>query len=181
MASVTIGRIRKTLLWLFNRERYWEDLAWDLAALERKAARELLLPSVRLNGTSDIRWEDYVEFRRLADRHPGIVFYDYTKWPKRPKTKRIPNYDLTFSRGDSDKGIRAAVEQGMRVCMVVRADGPLPRKWTVDGLELETVNGDLYDSRFQDPAGSLVLVRAKGEAKGDTSGFVVDITTGGEK
>jgi hypothetical protein len=37
-----------------------------------------------------------------------------------------------------------------------------------------TVDGDASDDRFNDPAGCVVALRAKGRAKRDTTGFVVD-------
>jgi len=35
------------------------------------------------------------------------------------------------------------------------------------------VDGDVHDMRFLDPKGSIVLLKAKGDAKRDHSGFVV--------
>lgn len=35
------------------------------------------------------------------------------------------------------------------------------------------VDGDRHDLRFLDPKGSIVCLKAKGQAKNDTSGFVI--------
>ena len=41
-------------------------------------------------------------------------------------------------------------------------------------LGLPGINGDKNDMRFQDPKQSIVALYAKGKARKDTSGFVID-------
>ena len=43
--------------------------------------------------------------------------------------------------------------------------------------ERPVFNGDTTDLRFLDPKGSVVALLAKGNAKYDTSGFIVDVYT----
>ena len=46
----------------------------------------------------------------------------------------------------------------------------LPKKW----LGIKVINGDKHDLRFKDTKGRIVGLKAKGKAKKDKSGFVVD-------
>jgi hypothetical protein len=78
------------------------QLAVNIRQLISKAKRKGLIPLIRLNGTSDIRWEavsftdsDGVVYDSIFDAFPDTQFYDYTKDVNR---KGLPlNYDLTFS------------------------------------------------------------------------------------
>jgi len=64
-----------------------------------------LIPVIRLNGTSDIEWEnirfDYefihnkIRSVTIFELFPEIQFYDYSKNPYRDNLPK--NYDLTFS------------------------------------------------------------------------------------
>src|SRR4051812_18854840 len=51
------ARIRKTREFFNQREQFVALLVKDILALVRRAARQNLVPVIRLNGTSDIRWE----------------------------------------------------------------------------------------------------------------------------
>jgi hypothetical protein len=65
--------------------------------------------------------------------------------------------------------VQKAVKQGMNVATVFRK--VLPDTY----LDRPVFNGDDSDLRFLDPAGVIVGLKAKGRARKDTSGFVVDI------
>ena len=54
---------------------------------------------------------------------------------------------------------------------VVFRDKNIPKKW--QGFDV--IDGDKDDLRFLDPRGVVVGLYAKGKAKHDTSGFVVDV------
>ena len=60
------------------------------------------------------------------------------------------------------------LNKGGNVAIVFR--NQLPK--TYKGFNV--VNGDLHDLRFLDPRNSIVGLKAKGKAKTDTSGFVLD-------
>ena len=49
------------------------------------------------------------------------------------------------------------------------------KKIPTEFLGMKVVDGDQDDLRFLDPTGVVVALYAKGQAKKDTSGFVVDI------
>ena len=163
------ARIRKTRYFFDNREAFMLDLANDIRALVRRAGRAGVTPCVRLNGTSDIRWElvPVGEFPNIMAMFPEIQFYDYTKLPNR---RNIPaNYHLTFSRSESNGAkLGEAIANGMNVAAVFSSKNLPP---VYRGLPV--VNGDVNDLRFLDPKGVIVGLVAKGKAKRDTSGFVV--------
>jgi hypothetical protein len=129
------------------------------------------VPLVRLNGTSDIRWENY----GIIEQFPLVQFYDYTKLVNRS----VPsNYDLTFSYSGVaayQPFVKKAVDAGMRVAVVFRARSVVEEMLVnkIKFMDLEVVDGDDTDIRHIDPQGSVVALYAKGGAKKDTSGFVV--------
>lgn len=156
----------------------------------RMSAKHGLLPAVRLNGTSDLRWERFpVEYNGQSYPHvfaafPGITFYDYTKHPARKRNvDAIPNYSLTFSLAESnDFHAFEALGAGINVAAVfdTRKSGDLPTDFYMFGVRFRVIDGDATDLRFLDPQGSvgvIVGLRAKGRAKSDTSGFVRRATT----
>jgi len=100
--STQSARIKKTRYFLTERAEFFRNLWLDIEALIRKAERDGLTPTVRLNGTSDIAWEreaftlDGVDYANIFEAFPKIQFYDYTKDAK--NRHDLPaNYDLTFS------------------------------------------------------------------------------------
>lgn len=164
--SIQESRIRKTREFFENRSAFMDQLVKDVRATIRKAARENLTPAIRLNGTSDIRWETVGVggFKNIMEMFPEVQFYDYTKIPNR---RNIPsNYHLTFSLAENNDGDAvAAINNGMNVAAVFKEN----RK-TFMGLPV--INGDDTDLRFLDRKGCIVGLSAKGEAKKDTTGFV---------
>jgi hypothetical protein len=60
------------------------------------------------------------------------------------------------------------LKMGGNVAVVFRKDLPT----TYKGYQV--VNGDVSDLRFLDPNNSIVGLKAKGKAKTDMSGFVLD-------
>jgi len=180
-SNVQSARLRKANWFNTDKQSFMLQLVKDIEALERKAKKLGLIPLVRLNGTTDIRFEnvtfDYefihekVRTITIFQLFPDIQFYDYTKISNR---KDLPlNYDLTFSYSGV-KGfythVLKAISQGLRVAVVFRDKNKLPVKF----LGLPVVNGDNSDIRHIDPKKSVVALYAKGKAKKDTSGFVVD-------
>jgi len=193
--KVKQARINRTLLFMKDRSTYWTKLIFEIARFERKAHKLGMIPAVRLNGTSDIKWESTpvrvhgitpdprlgaVGGTSIMALFPNVVFYDYTAWPyeKRPTSALPSNYDLTFSRKENnDAEVLHNLHNGRRVAVVfnTKKGQPAPTSYTaVDGSIWPVVNGDESDVRFMDPAGVVVALYAKGKARKDTSGFVVD-------
>ncbi len=155
--------------------RFWRELRSDVGALVRKANREGLKPAVRLNGTSDLRWEQLPPFHELCITFPGVRFYDYTKWPLSKRWDLPCNYDLTYSRsGEEHHATLSAAFRRSRVAVVfnVRKDEPLPKRWKGH----KVVDGDDHDLLFLRPRGCVVGVRAKGRARGSKSPFIVEVS-----
>ncbi len=174
-SNVQAARIRKTKLYHENRAAFLVQLAADIRSLQFKAGRvKGRRAAVRLNGTSDIRWE--VEFPGLFSRFPDVQFYDYTKAPlaKRAGALVIPNYHLTYSvseRWDSMAHAAEYLDNGFPVA-VVFAGKVLPETFRIGAKTFPVVDGDAHDYRFLDGA-VVVGLRAKGKARGKkTGGFL---------
>jgi len=174
MSSVQIARLNRTRYFFEDRAAFMLQLIADIERLVRRAAKLGMTPLVRLNGTSDIRWE-LIEARdgqTLFDIFPDVQFYDYTKIPNRHS---IPaNYDLTFSFSgvaSFEKHALRAIESGMRVAVVFRSRESIPAVYR----GLKCIGGDDSDVRHLEPKGVVVALYAKGPAKADRTGFVIDI------
>jgi hypothetical protein len=177
MTSVQKSRIAKTEWFFTERQSFMQQLVADIAKLIKKSAKLGLKPLVRLNGTSDIRWEtvgfvdlDGISYANIFEVFPDVQFYDYTKDANR---KDLPeNYDLTFSYSGVE-GFQPYVEKaqskGMRMAVVFRKEQDIPN--TFKGIRV--VSGDNSDIRHLDDDGVIVGLYAKGQAKLDTTGFVV--------
>lgn len=168
---VQAARRRKTHWYFARRDEFMAQLVREIHAHVLKARRKGLIPTVRLNGTSDIRWETVPVdgCANIFERFPDVQFYDYTKLPGRPLD--IPNYNLTFSVADgNDADAELELGRGMNVAVVFDR---VPEEY----LGAVVVDGDESDLRFLDPHGVVVGLYAKGDAKADTSGFVKRLTT----
>jgi len=177
-SNVQDARISKTREFFKSPKGFVETLAQDIAALERKAEREGKQACVRLNGTSDLPWENLGGDGCvcLMRRFPHLPFYDYTKNPARVRAflaGRLPsNYSLTFSRSECNGETALELAQaGANVACVfaTKKGNTLPAKW--GGIPV--IDGDAHDLRFLDKRGRVVGLRAKGLAKKDDSGFVI--------
>jgi hypothetical protein len=176
--NVKNARLAKTKLFLQSPKAFIELLALDIEALARKAAKMGLVPAVRLNGTSDIQWELLGGELgvNLMERYPQIQFYDYTKNPARAvkyATGKMPsNYFLAFSRSEcNEKGVSEVMQSGGTIAAVfaTKKGFELPKTWAGRTV----VDGDEHDAIFEHGAGVVIGLRAKGQAKKDTSGFVI--------
>jgi hypothetical protein len=166
--SVRNARVAKTLFYVNDNDAFVQSLRYDIAKIARDAAKQGLQPAVRINGTSDIAKLAV----QMAREFPTVQFYDYTKLPK-AWLRTAFNYSLTFSHSETNE---ADCLEALRHCINVavvfdtRRGQELPQTW--NGFEV--IDGDLHDLRFLDSRGVVVGLRAKGEAKKDsTSGFVV--------
>ena len=172
--NILRARARKTDLFFEDRAEFMRLIVKDIEALIRKADRLGVKPCVRLNGTSDIQFETIKldNGSTIFEEFPSVQFYDYTKIPTR-KVKHIKNYHLTWSYSEANKKYadywRTALDKGMNVATVFRKDLPESYK------NVKVVSGDMNDLRFLDEKGVIVGLKAKGKARKDTSGFVVDV------
>jgi hypothetical protein len=176
--AIQRARIARTRFYAEDRIAFMAQLVKEIESFLRKAERKGLVPVVRLNGTSDIQWEVGHPARRLnpgaaklirrsnratLKRHgamleqshesifaafPEVQFYDYTKIDKRLARTLPANYHLSLSYSE------ASARYAERV--------------------MHAVDGDEHDLRFLDPRGSVVYLKAKGAARKDRTGFVLD-------
>jgi hypothetical protein len=163
-SNVQDARIAKTKLFFEDRGAFLDKLVKEIQAAVKSSKKAGLIPVFRLNGTSDIRWENIPVrgYRNLFQLFPTIQFYDYTKHSNR---KNIPdNYHLTFSRSETNEDQILTVTYNTAVVFE-----SLPTTY----LGLPVVDGTETDLRFLDPQGVIVGLVANGEGKKDTSGFVV--------
>ena len=194
MAQKDSIRKAKTVAYFKERDAFMAVLFFEIAAHARKANQRNMECGVRLNATSDLPWE-----RRkvnvdgtdvfLMDYFPEVQFYDYTKITKRAiafATGDMPeNYHLTFSKTeDNDSDCIKVLEAGGNVAVVcslpvyktAKAAGSLPYPYDTP----DAIDGDAHDYRPVDGdrrgnirGGLIVALKAKGDAKHDTSGFVL--------
>ncbi len=164
------ARTRRTRLFHYEREWFMDTLFSDIKALERKAAREGLTPVVRLNGTSDLDWEE-IRYRGESpmERFSMIQFYDYTKLPRLPKNR---NYHLVFSYADSAKYQRTVRKaERLRMTMAAVFKGNLPE--TFRGKPV--VSGDENDLVFLHSEAVVVGLKAKGRARSLSSDLIAKV------
>jgi hypothetical protein len=160
------ARIKKTVYFFKQRENFMQDLRLSIAKIIRFAKKRGMLPAVRLNGTSDIAWED----TGIMQEFPTVQFYDYSKDAGRCKKELPKNYHLTFSRCENnDAPVQDVVKNSQTNVAVVFSNANLPASF----LGRKVVNADNHDLRFLDGENVICGLKAKGSAKKDKSGFVL--------
>ncbi len=175
--GVQQARRRRTEYLFSDRAGFLATLAAEIGRHIRRADKVGLIPCVRLNGTSDLRWETLrvKGGSTVLDLYPDLIFYDYTK--RIDRTNLPANYSLTFSLAETRKSWEdhiAALDAGIAVAVVLAGAGdsahpkPFPATW--NGRTL--IDGDKSDLRFLDPPATYIGLRAKGRAKDDQTGFV---------
>ena len=172
MNVVQAARLKKTQRFFQDRQQFLWDLVNEISALRRKAKAKGLKAAVRLNGTSDLPYERYKirdTGKNIMELFPDVQFYDYTKLENRIVGQQLPaNYHLTFSRAEDNDHKLAAVLEHTSAAVVF--SGELPETWR----GYPVIDGDEHDARFTDAgAGVIIGLRAKGKARHDSSGFVV--------
>ena len=178
MSNVMLSRLRKTLYFNQYRDQFMHQLHNELIRERAKAERKGYKLIVRLNGTSDIRWENIgvSGYPNIMQALPDLTYYDYTKLANR---KNVPaNYDLTFSYSGVEAYqpfVEKAVANGERIAVVFR-NRAIVERMLANGetfLGLPVIDGDNSDIRHIEPKGVIVALYAKGPARRDQSGFVV--------
>ena len=172
-SNVQNARINKTNFYVYDKELFILKLASEIIKETAKAKKNNEKIAFRLNGTSDIDFiyllQKYASLN-IEDLKENSIFYDYTKiLGKIRKYKDHSNYHLTFSRAEDNNSIaESALNDGANVAIVFR-DG-LPRFWR----GYKVIDGDLSDILMVYNKNVVLGLKAKGEAKKDKSGFVVD-------
>jgi hypothetical protein len=183
--AVNAARVMRTRFLHDNRAGFIAGLKGEITALIRKAKRRGLRPVLRLNGTSDLPWEKLAP--EIFTDFPRLRVYDYTKSLRRAvafaKGELPRNYHLTFSYSETNAAAAGiALAAGVNVAAV--ADGVRPgQRFALPGLSepRPTFSSDRHDLRFldrkgKDGKGRIGILKAKGKAKADKSGFVIRAT-----
>ena len=170
-SNVQSARINKANYFVYDKEKFILQLAGELVKINKRATKDGKQIAVRLNGTSDL---DFIYLlQKYAGLDPfslsGLIYYDYTKIPgKVKKYLNEPRYSLTFSRDETNENeARELLKLGANVSVVI--NGPAPFTY----LGAPVVDGDKSDIVMLYNTGAVLALKAKGEAKKDTTGFVV--------
>ena len=178
------NRLIKTLLWKLYPDFFLQKVKAEAFNLQVQAAGQGLIPAIRMNGSSDIRWERY----GLMEDLPSISWYDYSKIPLKNRGDKgiLPaNYHLTFSMDENRESWECAyryLEKGQNVAIVIGASwhktSPEAKKAAEAVVkrgfigDFPAVSGDDHDARFMDVSGHFIVLYAKGSAARDAEGFV---------
>lgn len=172
-SNVQQGRINKTLYMLNDRVGFYTQLLKEIRNADKLAQKKGEKFAIRLNGTSDL---DHIQLIKnvcgvdVLTEFKNIIFYDYTKGISRLRKYKGTNYDLTFSRSETnEQQCEEALNLGYRVAVVFSHKKPLPSSF----MGRDVINGDNSDFRPNDANNVIVGLTAKGKAKKLTSSFVV--------
>lgn len=188
------ARIKRTLRFLIQREDFFAQLIKEIKALVRKATRKNLIPTIQLNGTSDILWEkekfvyEEKEYKNLMELFYEINFFDYTKFDILKSRKKLPNnYYLTYSRAGKHKGtlvdpwesLKNYLDNQIDVAIIFTKEmkNYILAKRTYN--EYKIIDGDLYNCRTydrvqrEDERGLIVALTAAAKTDINSSCFII--------
>jgi hypothetical protein len=180
--NVKRARIAKSEYFINDRDNFLTLLFTEVRKLAKKFGKDL---AIRLNGTTDIRYAKLkVNGLNIFEAFPNVQFYDYTKSPNIVyDAVEYSNYSVTFSRAETTSNKTwanlFAKEKKANVAAVLNKElyDVLFDKGTLESSSfkfLNLINGDLHDLRFLDPINSIICLKSKGDAKKDSSGFVIN-------
>jgi hypothetical protein len=174
--GVMKGRMAKSDYFLNDRIEFLQQLKKEINKAVEKHKKDGAIVTIRLNGTTDIRFEKFRIFDGLNifEIFPDVQFYDYTKNYIRFDSVLPANYHLTFSRSETNHSkAMELLSKGINVAMVF---DKLPD--TYEGYKV--INADLDDLRFLDPKGVICGLKYKkmtgkgvDNTKAFTSGFAI--------
>jgi hypothetical protein len=179
MPSSQRAQVRKALLFKLFPAYFLRRIVAELTLHACEAQALGMQAAARLNGTTDVPWEKYLDTEAIQAL--GVTLYDYTKAPA--KARKAAGYHLTYSVSEAPNSPAEAEEwlsQGGNAALVVAAKGSdkladakrvhlamVGKRWR----GCPTHSGEISDVRYRDPAGSLTLLHAKGGALKDRTGF----------
>ena len=168
-SNVQQGRINKTRWFMQDRQSFLTQLRKEISNHIKNCEKKGFIPCIRLNGTSDISWENY----DIIQAFPNVQFYDYTKIYKRAlkyvNGQYPSNYHITYSLNEDNK------KEAFEILKLRGNISAVFRKYLPKTYQGYTViNADDTDLRFTDDNNVIAGLVAKGQAKKDYSGFVLD-------
>jgi len=173
--NVKASRINKSEYYISDKITFINQLSKELVKIAAKSIKQNKKIAIRLNGTSD---QDFIsiikKYNNLdllnSDQFKNLVFYDYTAILGKIKKYLNTSYSLTLSRKeDNESEILEALKLGGNVAAVFRDE--LPTKYK----GFNVVNGDESDLVMLEAKNCILGLKAKGDAKKDKSGFVIDV------
>ena len=173
-SNVQTARINKANYFVTDKKVFLVQLLKEIRKEIKKASDKNEKIAFRLNGTSDIDFvyllNKQLDFDIDLLAYDKVFFYDYTK--SLPRAKRYvdsKNYTLTFSKSEvNDLQVQEALNLGINVAAVFSNDLPT----TYKGIKV--VDGDKSDLVMLEHKKVILGLKAKGPAKKDTSGFVIN-------
>jgi len=142
-------------------------IAWILSEIESnaiKAHRDGYKYAIRLNGTSDLPWHEWIDMQKFTEylktMHADIIWYDYTKVHTRISTPATPEYSLTFSVDEKKKALDyalTAIRNGHNTSMVVTEP---TKQRLLSTYPYLCVDGDLHDMTYL-YSGKILLLKYK--------------------
>ena len=173
-SNVVKSRINKTEYFLKDKTAFLNQLHKEIIQEYYKAKNGNYKIAIRLNGTSDL---DFLHLLRVnfgfcsESYSDNMVFYDYTKDIKRAmkyKDFKEYNYKLTFSHSECNSlSCDFAIKNKINVAVVFE-------KMPIKYLDTWVVDGDQSDDIMLEHSGVILGLKAKGDARTDKSGFVIN-------
>jgi len=173
-SNVIASRTNKTEYYLSNKKVFINQLSNELLKIANKSIKQNTKIAIRLNGTSDLDFIALIKkYNNLDllndDQFKNLVFYDYTAILGKIKKYINTSYKLTLSRKENNENeILEALKIGGNVAAVFKND--LPTKYK----GFTVIDGDQSDLMMLYNRNVILGLRAKGDAKKDKSGFVID-------
>ena len=172
-SNVQSSRINKANYFVTDKKVFLTQLLKEIKKEIKKASDKDEKIAFRLNGTSDIDFlyllNKNLDFDIELLTYDKVYFYDYTKSIARAKRyKDFRNYTLTFSKSETnDKEVKEALNLGINVAAVFKDN--LPQKYK----GVKVIDGDFSDLEMIKHKNIILGLKAKGDAKKDTTGFVI--------
>jgi hypothetical protein len=169
--SINLARQARTDYWHDDQEAFLIQLNHELRNFAKLCAKQGVQGVVRLNVMSDISWEEHM----IPQSFPELQFYDYTKKARRFHGQRQPdNYRLMFSYSGA-KHYQSQVQSFLKSY----SDAPMAvvfrnKNFPSTFMGRPVINGDDSDWVNVNNRRVVVGLVAKGPAKTNTNGFVVE-------
>lgn len=170
--NVQQARINKTNYYLFDKQKFMDQLAKEINKIALKSTITNEKFALRLNTLSDVDFvyqlKKYADLDLLNDdTYKNIIVYDYTAIIGKVKKYLGTRYHLTLSRKeDNEQDVMETLKMGGNVAIVFKE---LPQ--TYKGYRV--VDGDKTDLEMTKYKNVVLGLKAKGDAKKDTTGFVI--------
>jgi len=170
------SRVQKTRFFYGYPIQFLNKLIDEMFELGNEALFDGDILQIRLNGTSDIKWEKYLNMELLIQDVPQLTkFYDYTKNPSRDVNSDV--YHLTYSLSERASSLSQALDYLAKGQSVAVVTSKTEKAELLAHNNPYIIDGDLSDHRPQDPKGSIVLLSYKGKGatkkqRGTEDGFI---------